>query len=61
MIAGDVSPTHKIILSLFPDPQDWEGIAVGCIDFSLMPESCAAGKPVREKGKGKKRGKGGLR
>ena len=36
-VAGDVSPTHKILfLSRFSDPQ--EGVSVGCIDFSLMPE-----------------------
>jgi hypothetical protein len=50
VIAGDVSPAHKIIfLFCFPDPQ--EGISVGCIDFSLMPESGVAGKVARRKGK----------
>ena len=39
-IARDVFPTHKIIfifLPRLPDPQ--MDCSVGCIDFSLMPES----------------------
>ena len=60
MIVRDESLTHKIIFWFwFLDPR--EGVSVGCIDFSLMPESRIAETAPRVKGKGKKRGRGGLR
>ena len=50
------TPDSKSFLSLFPDPHD--GVAVGCIDFSLIPESRVVEKVARGEGKGNKRGKG---
>jgi len=54
-----IPDSQNPFLSRFPDPGC--GVSVGCIDFSLMPESRVAGKAARGKGEKRKREKGELR